>query len=149
MGIKLANKMEVIKRLTEKVGKFVNIELPHRLPDVEHYSSQDYILFESRETNYNQLLDALKDDNNYITRLQGIGGTGKTTLAKVMSKELKESGQFTLVIYMTVSFTTSIKKIQGDIAGSLGFKFANCNESDRPKKLRSRLTNGEKILLIQ
>ncbi|MCH94701.1 CC-NBS-LRR resistance protein, partial [Trifolium medium] len=48
----------------------------------------------------------------------------------------------------TVSFTPNIKKIQDDIAGPLGLKWEDCTESDRPTKLWSRLTNGEKILLI-
>ncbi|XP_039687983.1 probable disease resistance protein At1g58602 [Medicago truncatula] len=77
-----------------------------------------------------------------------MGGTGKTTLAKEVGKELKKSKQFTHVIDTTVSFSPDIKKIQDDIAGSLGLNFFDCSESDRPKKLWSRLTNGEKILLI-
>ncbi|MCH79539.1 CC-NBS-LRR resistance protein [Trifolium medium] len=77
-----------------------------------------------------------------------MGGTGKTTLAREVGKELKQSGQFTHVIVTTVSFTHDLKKIQDEIAGPLGLKFENCNESDRPGKLWNRLTNGEKILLI-
>jgi hypothetical protein len=76
-GKELVNKMEEIKRLTQKGEKLENIELPRRLPDVERYSSEDYISFKSRESNYKELLEALKDDNNYITGLQGMGGTGK------------------------------------------------------------------------
>jgi hypothetical protein len=77
-----------------------------------------------------------------------MGGTGKTTLAKEVGKELKQSKQFSLVIDTTVSFTPNIKKIQDDIAGPLGLDWENCTESNRPTKLWSRLTNGEKILLI-
>ncbi|PNY04648.1 putative CC-NBS-LRR resistance protein [Trifolium pratense] len=147
-GKELANKMEEIKRLTEKGEKLENIELPRRLPDVERYSSEYYIAFKSRESKYKELLDALKDDNNYIIGLQGMGGTGKTTLAKEVGKELKQSEQFSHVIDTTVSFNPDIKKIQDDIAGPLGLKWEDCNDSDRPKKLWSRLINGEKILLI-
>ncbi|XP_058755884.1 uncharacterized protein LOC131629101 isoform X2 [Vicia villosa] len=147
-GKELANNTEEIKRLIEKGEKFGNIELPRRLPDVERYSSQDYISFKSRESEYKELLDTLKDDNNYITQLQGMGGTGKTTLAKNVGKELKEYGQFIHVIDTTVSFTPDIKKIQDDIAGPLGLEWEGCNESDRAGKLWDRLTNGEKILLI-
>lgn len=147
-GKELANKTEEIKRQVEKGEKLENVELPRCLPGVEYYSSQDYISFKSRELKYKELLDALKDDTNYITGLQGMGGTGKTTLAKEVGKELKQSEQFARVIDTTVSFTPDIKKIQDDIAGPLGLKWEDCNESDRPKKLWSRLTNGEKILLI-
>ncbi|MCH94797.1 CC-NBS-LRR resistance protein, partial [Trifolium medium] len=46
------------------------------------------------------------------------------------------------------SFTPDIKQIQDDIAGPLGLKWENCSESERTRKLWSRLTNGEKILLV-
>ena len=146
-GKDLENKKEKIKKLIE-TRKDLVIGLPAHLPDVERYSSKHYISFESREFKYKELLDALKDDNNYIIGLQGMGGTGKTTLAKEVGKELKQSKQFTYVIDTTVSLSPDIRKIQDDIAGPLGLKFDDSNESDRPKKLWSRLTNGDKILLI-
>ncbi|XP_050880805.1 uncharacterized protein LOC127084405 isoform X1 [Lathyrus oleraceus] len=146
-GKELANKKDQIKKLME-IGKELTIGLPAPLPDVERYSSRHYISFKSRECKYKELLDALEDDNNYIIGLQGMGGTGKTTLAKEVGKKLKQSTQFTSIIDTTVSFSPDIKKIQDDIAGPLGLKFDDCSESDRPKKLWKRLTNGEKILLI-
>ncbi|XP_012571321.1 uncharacterized protein [Cicer arietinum] len=146
-GKELANKKEHIKRLME-TGKELAIGLPARLPDVERYSSQHYISFKSRESKYKELLEALKDDNIYIIGLQGMGGTGKTTLAKQVGKELKQYKLFNYVIDTTVSNSPDIKKIQDDIAGPLGLKWDDCTESDRPKKLWGRLTNGEKILLI-
>ncbi|CAJ2663188.1 unnamed protein product [Trifolium pratense] len=145
-GKELSNNLERIKQL--KGEKFENIELPRPVPGVERYSSKDYISFESRESKYKELLDALKDDNNYITGLQGMGGTGKTTMAKEVGKELKQSEIFAYVVDTTVSFTPDIKKIQDDIAGSLRLEWGGCNEPDRPKKLWSRLTNGDKILVI-
>ncbi|GAU48342.1 hypothetical protein TSUD_267670 [Trifolium subterraneum] len=146
-GKELANKKKQIKILME-TGKELAIGLPARLPDVERYSSQHYIPFKSRESKYKELLDALTDENNYIIGLKGMGGTGKTTLAKAIGKELKQSKQFTHVIDTTVSCSPDIKKIQDDIAGPLGLKLDDCSESDRPKKIWSRLTKGEKILLI-
>jgi len=131
-GKELSNNLEKIKQL--KGEKFENIELPRPVPGVERYSSKDYISFESRESKYKELLDALKDDNNYITGLQGMGGTGKTTMAREVGKELKQSEIFAYVVDTTVSFTPDIKKIQDDIAGSLNLKWDDCNEADRPKK---------------
>jgi ribosomal protein L11 methylase PrmA len=62
-GKELANKKEQIKKLME-IGKELAVGLPAHRPDVERYSSQDYIPFKSRESKYKELLDALKDDNN-------------------------------------------------------------------------------------
>ncbi|XP_045821573.1 disease resistance protein At4g27190-like [Trifolium pratense] len=146
-GKKLENNTEEIQRLKREYIFEIIADLRRRADDVR-YSSQYYISFKSRESEYKELLDALKDDNNYITGLQGMGGTGKTTLAKEVGKELKQSEQFSHVIDTTVSFTPDIKKIQDDIAGSLGMKWENCSESERAIKLWRRLTNGEKILLI-
>ncbi|KAI5408404.1 uncharacterized protein LOC127084404 [Lathyrus oleraceus] len=143
----LANEKEHIKKLIED-AKTLEIGLPAPLPGVERYSSENYMHFKSRESKYKELLDELKDGNNYIIRLQGMGGTGKTTLIKEVGKQLKNSKQFTHIPFTTVSLFPNIKKIQDDIAGSLGLNMDDMNESDRPKKLWSRLTNGEKILLI-
>ncbi|CAJ2640386.1 unnamed protein product [Trifolium pratense] len=147
-GEELANKIEETKKLVEKAEKLENIELARRLPDVERYSSQYYISFKSRELRYKELLDALKDDRYYTIGLHGMGGTGKTTLAKEVGKQLKASMQFNRVIITTVSNTPNIKKIQDDIAGPLGLVWEDNNESNRPEKLWNRLTNGEKILVI-
>ncbi|GAU33591.1 hypothetical protein TSUD_359690 [Trifolium subterraneum] len=145
-GKELTNKVKRIKEL--KGEKFENIELPRHVPGVERYSLKDYISFESREEKYKELSDALKDDNNYITGLHGMGGTGKTTLAFKVGKDLKQSEQFAYVVDTIVSSTPDVKKIQDDIAGTLGLKWEDCNESDRHKKLISRLTKGDKILVI-
>ncbi|RHN66506.1 putative P-loop containing nucleoside triphosphate hydrolase, leucine-rich repeat domain, L [Medicago truncatula] len=146
-GKELTNKKEQIKRLIE-TGEKLSIGFTARLPDVECYSPGQYIPFEISPSKYKELLDALKDDNNFITGMQGMGGTGKTTLVKEVCMKLKQSKQFTQIIHTTVSFSPDIKKIQDDIARPLGLKFDDCNESDRHKILWSRLTNGEKILLI-
>ncbi|GAU27249.1 hypothetical protein TSUD_125290 [Trifolium subterraneum] len=147
-GEELANKIQKIKELMVMVGNLENVELPRSLPDVERYSSQSYILFKSRELKYQELLDALKDDSYYMIGLHGMGGTGKTTMAKEVGNQLKDSKQFNRVIITTVSNTPNIKKIQDDIAGSLGLVWKDKNESNRPKELWNRLTNGEKILVI-
>ncbi|XP_039687981.1 probable disease resistance protein At1g61300 [Medicago truncatula] len=145
-GEDLSTKTKEIRKLMEV--KFENVELDRHLPGVERYSSQYYIPFESRNLKYEDLLDALRDDSNYITALRGMGGTGKTTLAKEVGKQLKTSEQFNHVIKTTVSFTPNIEKIQDDIAGSLGLELEGISSSNRQNKLWSRLTNGEKILLI-
>ncbi|KAK7291173.1 hypothetical protein RIF29_06105 [Crotalaria pallida] len=88
------------------------------------------------------------DDNNYITGLQGMGGTGKTTLATQVGKELQKLKFFDHVVDTTVSYTPKIETIQDDIAGPLGLQLKNYNESERPKQLWSRLRNNEEKILV-
>ncbi|TKY68615.1 disease resistance protein [Spatholobus suberectus] len=145
-GKDLANKTKKIKRLME--SNFESVGIPRAVAGVEYHSSQDYISFKSRELKCKELLDALTNDNNYMTGLQGMGGTGKTTLAKEVGKELKKSEKFDHVIDATVSYAPDIKKIQDEIAGPLGLSLEYCTEPEKPKTLWSRLINGEKILLI-
>ncbi|XP_027337495.1 uncharacterized protein LOC113851223 [Abrus precatorius] len=139
-GKQLANKKEELKS--------GNVGISPVLPGVDYHSSQDYVSFESRKSKIEELLDALKNDSNFIIGLQGMGGTGKTTLAKEVGKKLKQLQQFDHVIDTTVSYTPDIRKIQDDIAAPLGLDFKDKNESQRFSFLWNRLTNGEKILLI-
>jgi len=145
-GKDLESKTEEIKRLMER--NLDNLGITRDVPDIEYHSSQNYVSFKSRKLKFEELFNALTDVNNYMIGLQGMGGTGKTTLAKEMGKELKKSKCFDYVVDTTVSNTPDTKEIQDDIAGPLGLKFNDCTESERHKKLWDRLTNGEKILVI-
>jgi len=146
-GKDLESKREEIKRLVMECN-FGNVGITRDIPDIEYYSSQNYISFESRKLKFEQLFNALTDDNNYMIGLQGMGGTGKTTLAKEMGKDLKTTKVFDQVIDTTVSNTPDTKKIQDDIAGPLGLSLKDYTPSERPRRLWDRLTNGEKILVI-
>jgi len=145
-GKELESKTEEIKRLMQ--CNFENVGIIRDVPDIEYHSSQNYISFESRKLKFEELFNALTNDNNYMIGLQGMGGTGKTTLAKEIGKKLKKSKFFDQVIDTTVSNTPDTKKIQDDIAGPLGLPLKDYTESERPRRLWDRLTNGEKILVV-
>ena len=146
-GKDLESKREEIKRLMME-SNFENVGITRDIPNIEFYSSQNYISFESRKLKIQELFNTLTDDNNYIIGLQGMGGTAKTTLAKEIGKELKKSKVFDQVIDTTISNTPDTKKIQDDIAGPLGLSLKDYTASERPRRLWDRLTNGEKILII-
>ncbi|AES70149.2 NB-ARC domain disease resistance protein [Medicago truncatula] len=146
-GEELTGKTEVIEKLIETAKKLKSVEFGRRLPEIEFYSG-NYTSFKSRELKYKELLDAIKDENNYIIVLQGMAGIGKTTLVEQVFKQLRGSKHFEYAICVTVSFSPDIKKIQCYIAEFLGLKLEDISESDRCKKLLTRLTNGQKILVI-
>ncbi|QCE04935.1 disease resistance protein RPS2 [Vigna unguiculata] len=146
-GKELESKTKEIKRLIME-SNFETVGIIRDVPGTEYHSSQNYISFKSRESKIEELCNALRDHNKYMIGLQGMGGTGKTTLAKEMGKQLKQSNIFDLVVDTTVSNTPNTKKIQDEIAGPLGLSLENCTESERPKRLWNRLTDGQKILII-
>ncbi|XP_027908216.1 uncharacterized protein LOC114167346 isoform X3 [Vigna unguiculata] len=146
-GKELESKTKEIKRLIME-SNFETVGIIRDVPGTEYHSSQNYISFKSRESKIEELCNALRDHNKYMIGLQGMGGTGKTTLAKEMGKKLKQSNIFDQVVDTTVSNTPNTKKIQDEIAGPLGLSLENCTESERPKRLWNRLTDGEKILVI-
>ncbi|XP_058775074.1 disease resistance protein At4g27190-like [Vicia villosa] len=133
----------------EKFALEGEIKAFESLSDDERFLAKDYIPFPSRELKYKELLEALKDDNNNIIGLQGMGGIGKTTLTKKVIKELTQSAQFTHVIDIKIPFTSNVKKIQDDIARCLKINFEGCIDSKRSETLLSEIyKNDEKILLI-
>ncbi|XP_073223246.1 uncharacterized protein [Cicer arietinum] len=145
-GKELAVKTLEIAELKEL--NFESVGRAGKLPGVEYHSSQDFIEFESRTSQHKQLLEALKNEENYMVGLHGMGGTGKTTLVQKVGNEVKRSNFFDEVIFTTVSHAPDIRKIQDNIATPLGLKLEEGDQLQRAKKLWSRLTNGERILVI-
>ncbi|XP_058769135.1 disease resistance protein At4g27190-like [Vicia villosa] len=138
-----------IKRIMKHKVKSGNIgSYPHSLPVIRYSNVTSYISFKSREFEYKNLLDALRDENNFITVLQGMTGIGKTSMALEVIRELEKFERFTHFIYVTVSFTPNIKEIKDAILESFGLNWKDYSESDKTIKILNRLTNGEKILLL-
>ncbi|XP_028757998.1 probable disease resistance protein At4g27220 [Neltuma alba] len=118
------------------------------IPDVEYFSSGNFVYFQSTKLASDQLLAALQDDDVRTIGLYGMGGCGKTTLVKEVGKEAKKSNLFDLVILTTVSQTLNIRKIQDEIADMSGLKFEEQSDEGRARRLSMRLSNGERILVI-
>ncbi|TXG46194.1 hypothetical protein EZV62_028308 [Acer yangbiense] len=78
----------------------------------------------------------------------GMGGIGKTTLARVVGKRAEKDKLFDVVVFVDVSETPGVKNIQGAIADKLGLKFHEETESGRARKLREQLQKVGKILII-
>ncbi|XP_044477886.1 probable disease resistance protein At4g27220 isoform X2 [Mangifera indica] len=108
-------------------------------------SSEDYVPFESRNSTMEEVWDALIDENIFMIGVYGMGGIGKTTLAQELGRKAKKDKLFEDIVFVEVSESPDIKKIQTAIADNLGLKFKN--ESERAKELYSRM-EGKNILLI-
>ncbi|KAF7833318.1 Disease resistance protein [Senna tora] len=141
-----------LKEMAKQLDEHTKIEFSEgfsrvaSLVGINYYSSDGFLQFDSRKEAYGRLLEALKDDKTHMIGLYGMGGCGKTTLAKEVGKEAQQ--HFGKVVLVTVSNDIKVDKIQESIASQLGLKLEEKEEPERAKRLFMRLTNGERLLLI-
>ncbi|KAL4597911.1 hypothetical protein ACB092_11G022200 [Castanea dentata] len=140
-------KTNVVKELQDK-GKFS--ELTHRAPTpgIEIFSSCDFKMFESRNLAFQQIMEALHEDNNKGIGLYGMGGIGKTTLVKEVYKKVKELNIFNDIVMIVVSRTPDVRRIQGEIADCLHLKLEEESDTFRANRICLRIKTVEKILII-
>ncbi|KAK4275852.1 hypothetical protein QN277_018868 [Acacia crassicarpa] len=134
--------------LNTKSDCFNPFSHPVIIPDIEYHSSQNFKLFSATQMAFDQLVEALKDDSSFLIGLSGMGGSGKTTLAKEVGKEAKKLQLFDRVVLATISQNPDIRKIQGEIADTLGIELKQESEIGRAKRIALRLQSGERILII-
>ncbi|KAI9071362.1 hypothetical protein K1719_046674 [Acacia pycnantha] len=148
-GKDLENKKQKIKALIEK-SNFTLVARSTGLPGIEFYSTENFLQLKDRNLQFEELTEALKNDNKFVIGLCGLGGTGKTTMAKVVGKKVAESKVFGKVIFSVVSQGPNLKKIRDDIAKQLNLDFKQgTDESEQAQELWKRLSGGsEKVLLI-
>ncbi|KAL7197583.1 hypothetical protein ACSBR2_020176 [Camellia fascicularis] len=104
--------------------------------------------FDSRILVMSEIIEALKDDEIHLIGISGMGGMGKTTMAKEVAKRTKNLfNEFPMAV---VSQEPDLTKVQGCIADMLGLKLDD-RESPiaRASLLRKRLLlDNKKILVI-
>ncbi|KAF7842586.1 putative disease resistance protein [Senna tora] len=149
-GKKFAKKASKIPTLIERKKDLVRVARSAGPIGMKYHFLSNFMHFESRKTKYKQLKEALKNNNNHFVGLQGMGGTGKTTIATQVGKEVEESKLFDKVIFIVVSNPPNVEKIRSDIARHLVSKSDDAKELEKDAaSLRYRITNGgEKILII-
>ncbi|KAK9215272.1 hypothetical protein WN944_007276 [Citrus x changshan-huyou] len=96
----------------------------------------------------NEITDALKNGDVNTLGIYGIGGIGKTTLAKEIARRAENDKLFDQVVFSEVSESQDIRKIQREIADKLGLKFDEESESGRARRLHDRLKKEKRILVI-
>ncbi|KAI7992763.1 putative disease resistance protein [Camellia lanceoleosa] len=104
--------------------------------------------FDSRILVMNEIIEALEDDGIHLIGICGMGGMGKTTMAKEVAKRTKNLfNEFPMAV---VSQEPDLTKVQGCIADMLNLKLDD-RESPiaRASLLRERLLlDNKKILVI-
>ncbi|XP_028080253.1 disease resistance protein At4g27190-like [Camellia sinensis] len=145
-----------IKNLTQK-GKFDKVSHrkppPQKLlfPSSADFVSLDYMSFNSRESVFKRIMDALNDSKVYKIGVHGLGGVGKTKMVEEVGKQVKKDGLFDEVVMAVVSQDANVRKIQLQLVGGLNPKphvATITDEHERAKELWLRLDNGKKNLII-
>ncbi|KAK4259569.1 hypothetical protein QN277_005887 [Acacia crassicarpa] len=140
------------KEITEEVTKmyakrsFVRISYPVPLPSmVELNNREGNEEIDSRVPIMNQILEEFRIPGVNMIGLCGIGGIGKTTIAKEVAKN---QTIFEKVIMATVSQELNIEKIQGQIAEKLSMQLSENDKDVRAFRLCERLKQEKNMLLI-
>ncbi|QCE01090.1 disease resistance protein RPS2 [Vigna unguiculata] len=144
---------EIETKTTEMIqlvcnSKFEPFSKITELPGMKYYSSDDFFMFNSTEASYNKLLEELKNKSVFMIGLVGLGGSGKTTLAKEVGKKVEEMRIFEKVVFATVSQPLNIRSIQDQIVDQLGFKLMEESDIGRAQRLSERLRKGTTLVIL-
>ncbi|XP_054813451.1 probable disease resistance protein At1g61310 [Prosopis cineraria] len=118
---------------------------PATPPGMLYFSSEGFLLSHSTKVAKDQLLEALEDDEVSMIGLYGMGGCGKTTLAKQVGKATMEF--FHKVVFIVVSSSVDSTKIRDSIADQLGFMLEGQGDFGKAQSLWSKLNNAGNILI--
>ncbi|XP_017426399.2 disease resistance protein SUMM2-like [Vigna angularis] len=148
-GKKLANKVFDLEKFIDEGKNYVSFDRIATLPsDTLDILSEKCMNFESRQSAYEQLLDAVKNNDVSMIGLYGMGGCGKTTLAMEIRKFVEAEHLFEKVLFVPVSSTVEVGRIQEEIASSLQVKFPETEEMQRAQRLCSTLTREKNVFII-
>ncbi|KAE9615771.1 putative winged helix-turn-helix DNA-binding domain, leucine-rich repeat domain, L [Lupinus albus] len=148
LGKQLAKSKMMVERCNIEGRDYTKIERLASLPGLGYFSSERCLRFDSRQFAYEQLMEALKGNDISMIGLYGMGGCGKTTLAIEVGKTAKEDELFHKVLFVAVSSTVEVLRIQEKIASWLEYDLKEKEEMQRAQRLFKRLTQEEKILVI-
>ncbi|KAJ0102578.1 hypothetical protein Patl1_04661 [Pistacia atlantica] len=132
-------------KLTDN-GKFDGVGHPTTLPGIEFLKPNQFQIFGSSKSAIDDIIEALKNDKIYMVGLYGMGGAGKTTLAKEVGNRVKEI--FNEVVMVTISQTPNFKNIQGQLASELRLSLLEQGEEETARRLFKRFTEPEKKILV-
>ena len=111
-------------------------------------SNTGYEAFESRMQTLTGVLEAFKDPKINRIGVYGMGGVGKTMLAKEVVKQAQKDQLFDKYLFLVVSKDPVLKNIQREMAEQLDLKLEVESESIRGDQLRKRLKQEKKTLII-
>ncbi|KAA3453079.1 putative disease resistance protein [Gossypium australe] len=147
---KAMKKIQDISELLAKFGQLgpVGYPAPTAHPTIDFLCSKEFVSSKSSETAFYQIIEALKDENINMIGLWGMGGVGKTTLAREVGSQAQKLNLFDKVVITTVSQKPNLESIQDQIAQYIGFDMKNKQGRRSEQELWLRLKNEPRILII-
>ncbi|KAJ4721772.1 Disease resistance protein [Melia azedarach] len=137
---------DIVKHL--EAGNFDKISHPI-IPKDPRLSHADFEKFESRKSILMDVISSLSDPDVNIVGIYGMGGIGKTMLAKQVANHPETIKLFDSVIFVEVTQNVDKMKIQKEVAENLGLTVSQEEtQSTRARKLYQRLENEKRILII-
>ncbi|MED6121743.1 hypothetical protein PIB30_033086 [Stylosanthes scabra] len=156
----LASKYSLGKRATknarnieglikEKEGKYNSIiSLPKSPPKYGSLYTQDIKALGSRKEILKKVMEKLKEDKVKRISVCGLGGVGKTTLAKEVIENIETSKLFDKFAFAAVSQDPDYEKIQMEIAEMLHYNFQGKTMQVKAAELYRHVTSEAKSVLI-
>ncbi|XP_052485996.1 probable disease resistance protein At4g27220 isoform X2 [Gossypium raimondii] len=147
---KAMKKIQDISEILNKFGQLgpVGYPAPTALPTIDFLCSKEFVFSKSSETAFYQIIEALKNENINMIGLWGMGGVGKTTLAREVGSQAQKLNLFDKVVITTVSQKPNLERIQDQIAQYIGFDMKNEQGRRSEQELWVRLKNEPRILII-
>ncbi|KAH9696693.1 Disease resistance protein [Citrus sinensis] len=151
LGRKASKETRKLSDLQKKCGKFSTVARPKPLPSSKELPApRHFTSFETTELACNQIIESLKRESTKMVGLHGLGGVGKTTLAKFVGNQLRQQKIFDDVGIATISRDPNIINVQSELVKSLGWALTEKDENDRADRLRLMFSESKsrKILII-
>ncbi|CAK9153520.1 unnamed protein product [Ilex paraguariensis] len=131
LGKKVAKKIKDVAALKSK-GDFevVAKRLPSDIVDIR--PSEPTV---GTESNFSKIWGHLQEEHVGIIGIYGLGGVGKTTLmTQINNKFASPTNDFDVVIWVTVSSTVDMDKVQDDIGKTIGLHNETWNNKSLDEK---------------
>ncbi|XP_057485026.1 disease resistance protein UNI-like isoform X1 [Actinidia eriantha] len=146
LGERLVNMICEVEELLKK-SKFENSFLTDSPPlKVEKKLVQDSLTASASNT-LEKVLDKIRDKTTPKIGIWGMGGIGKTTVMQLLNNTPEITTMFDFVIWVTVSKSWTIRKVQEEVGQRLSMEIKNESNDRVACKLLEKL-EGKKYLLL-